>query len=80
MLLHPLDYAYLDHYLQPDLVLWAVLNHVSTLTVIEEGISALSALSIVSTATLSTVLSGTLHLTSVALPGSGLPPIGVVLL
>ena len=52
-------------------VMCVVLNHVPTLTVTEAGISALCALSTVSTTTLSTVLYGTLHITSIAILGLG---------
>ena len=46
--------------------MWVLLNHVPSLTSIEEGISTMYILSTPSTTTLSTVLSVTLHLTSIA--------------
>ena len=53
------------------LVLWEVLNHVPALTATKISISALSSLLSVSMATLNTVLSGTLHITSIVLLGLG---------
>ena len=58
--------------------LWALINLVPSLTENEVGINALCAFSTVSIPTLSTFLSGTLHLTSIAFLGLGLPPLGVV--